>query len=179
MPEKANVSSVDALDAFRAELILYLSRARPTLDEVASEAMRTRVWLENDQRIYWEGQLRLRARQLEQAQQALFSSRISKMREESSAELLAVHRAKRSLEDAEQKLRITRQWNRDFESKVQPVLKQLEKFHTVLSNDLPKAIAQLSQFVKTLQAYAELPAPATADSLEQPKAIPTRHPDSP
>lgn len=156
MPERAHVSSVEALDAFRAALVLYISKARPSLEEVSADVQRTRTWLENDQRIYWENQFRKRARDLEQAQQALFGARLSNLREPSAAEVMAVQRAKRALEEAEHKLRVVKQWNRDFDNRVQPMVKQLEKLHTVFSTDLPHAIAELTELARILSEYAEI-----------------------
>ena len=34
MPQRAHVTSLSAIEAFRANLIVYLSKARPTLEEV-------------------------------------------------------------------------------------------------------------------------------------------------
>ena len=48
MPERAHVTSLEALESFRASLILYVSKARPTLEEVSADVVRTRLWLEND-----------------------------------------------------------------------------------------------------------------------------------
>ncbi len=162
MTQKANVTAVDALEAFRAELVLYISKARPTLEEVSAEVLRTRLWLENEQRTHWENQLRRRTRELEQAQQALFSARISNLRKETAAEVNAFHRAKRARDEAESKLRILKQWNRDFENRVQPLVKQTEKVHTILANDLVKAMAYLAQAVSTLSAYAGTLPPSAA-----------------
>lgn len=160
MADKAHVTSLDAISAFRSDLLVYISKARPTLEEVSAEVLRTRMWLENEQRTQLEAELRRRARDLEQAQQALFSSRISSLREETAAEVQAVHRAKRALEETDTKLRALKRWIREFDSRVQPVVKQLEKFHTELSVDLPKAAAYLEQALRALEAYAEVgPAP--------------------
>lgn len=165
MAQQAQVRSVDALDSFRASLIVYLSQARPALEEVTAEVVRTRVWLETEQRTYWESQVRRRRKELEQAQAALFSARIGNLRHESSAELMLVQRAKRALDEAETKLRVLKKWNQDFEGRVQPMVKQMEKLHTVLSNDMVKAVAYLAQTLNTLSAYAELhPAPESAGS---------------
>ena len=68
MPERAHVTSVDALEAFRANLIVYLSKARPTLEEVSADVQRTRGWLEGEQRTYWESELRRRSQALQEAQ---------------------------------------------------------------------------------------------------------------
>lgn len=156
------MTAVDALEAFRAELVVYISKARPTLEEVSADVLRVRVWLESEQRTHWENEMRRRRRELEQAQEALFSSRISKLRQESAAEVMAFHRAKRAQEEGEDKLRTLKQWNREFDSRVQPLVKQMEKLHTILANDLVKAIAYLAQAVRTLDAYAETPPPAAA-----------------
>jgi predicted ATPase len=154
MPDRAHVTSVDALESFRSSLIVYLSKARPTLEEVSASVQRTRGWLEGEQRTYWENEFRRRSRALEEAEAALFSSRISKLREVSAAEQMAVRRAKRDLDEADAKLRVVKQWNRVFDNRVDPLVKQMEKLHTVLANDMVKAVAYLKQAIDTLHNYA-------------------------
>jgi hypothetical protein len=149
--------------------------------------LRVRLWLENDQRTYWENEVKRRTRALEEAQQALFSAQLSNLRDETAAEVTAFHRAKRARSQAEDKLRVLKRWNRDFENRVMPLLKQTEKLHTVLASDLPKAIAYLAHVVKTLDAYAEAPPPPAtpapppsasaaapvADAAPAPQAVPS------
>lgn len=161
MALRAQVKSVDAIEEFRSALVLYISKGRPVLEEVGGDVLRVKVWLESNQRTYWEGQHKRRLRELEQAQQTLFSARISNLRDESAAEVMAVHRAKRQVEEAEAKLRTVKLWNRDFENRVQPLLKQIEKLHTLYSNELPKAIAHLGELVKALENYSAVPAPSS------------------
>ena len=162
MPDRAHVTSVDALESFRSALIIYLSKARPTLEEVSAVVQRTRGWLEGEKRTYWENEFRRRSRALEEAQAAMFSSRISNLREVSAAEQMAVRRAKRDLDEAEAKLRVVKQWNRVFDNRVDPLVKQMEKLHTVLAHDMVRAVAYLTQAISTLDAYAEVtPPPAT------------------
>jgi hypothetical protein len=156
MPQQAHISSVEALELFRSKLIVYLSQARPALEEVSGDALRTRLWLENEQRTYWENQLRRRTKALEQAQQALFSARLGMLKHENAADQLAVHRAKHAVEEADLKLRVLKKWTREFEGRVQPVVKQIEKLHTVLTNDMVQAVASLTQVINTLAAYAEI-----------------------
>ena len=67
MAEKAQITSVEAIEAFRAKLIVFLGQARPVMDEVGNEMSRARFWLQEEQRRFWEQQLRLRARRLEEA----------------------------------------------------------------------------------------------------------------
>ena len=161
MPERAHVRSVDALEAFRSNLIVYLSKARPTLEEVSAAVQRMRGWLEGEQRTHWENEFRRRSRALQEAQAALFSSRMSRLRETSAAEQMAVQRAKRARDEAEAKLRVIKQWNRVFDNRVDPLVKQMDKLHSVLAQDLVQALAFLTQAIRTLDAYAEV-APAAA-----------------
>jgi len=168
MTTRANVTSVDAIKSFRASLVVYASKARPTLEEVSSDIVRTRVWLETEQRIHWEAEVRRRTRKLEEAQQALFSARLSSMREVSAAEQMAVTRAKNALEEAEGKLKTLKRWSREYESRTEPLARQLEKMHTLLAHDMPKAIAYLNKTLETLDAYANIAPPTVPAGLGQP-----------
>lgn len=170
MADKVHVTSVDALESFRANLILYVSRARPTVEEVSSDVLRIRLWLQNDQRLHWEGQLRRRTKELEQAQAALSGARLSDLRGDKTVEQNAVRKAKAALEEAEAKLKRLKQWNREFDTQVQPLVKQLEKLHTVLSNDMLLANAYLTKAIHTLAAYAEMAPPSVAAALPAPDA---------
>jgi hypothetical protein len=161
MPDQAHVSSVDAVDLFRAALLVYVSKARPVLEDACDEVSRMRQWLQTSQRIHWENEVRKRTRILENAQQALLSANIANLREPGMAEKLAVTKAKRALTEAEDKLKQVKRWNRDFDQQVGPLVKQLEQVRTMLVNDMPKAAVHLSQVVKTLDAYANV-APSSA-----------------
>lgn len=153
MAELARITSVEALDDFRASLIVYLTKVRPALEEISSDVLRIRMWLENDQRMHWENQIRQRRKKLEQAEQALFSARMATLREATDAETAAVHRAKRAMEEAEAKLRKVKQWSRDFDSRVEPLAKQLDQLRNMLTIDMPHAVAYLAQVIKTLSDY--------------------------
>ena len=154
MPDRAHVTSVDALEAFRANLIIYLTKARSTIEEVSTDVQRTWDWLDREQRTRWENEVRRRTQALREAQGALFSAKLSSFREAGSVEQLMVHRAKRALEQADAKLRLVKDWSRVFDNRADPLVKQMEKLHTVLTNDMVKAVAFLAQAITTLQTYA-------------------------
>jgi hypothetical protein len=156
MPEKAHVTSVEAIEQFRTQLILYVNKARPALEEVTSEVLRMRLWLENDQRSALEGLVRRRRKELEQAQAALSSARKAVIRHETASQQMAVTRARRLLDEAEFKLKRVKYWDREFATVVEPLAKQLEKLHTVLSNDMNLATAHLARVVSMLGAYADV-----------------------
>jgi hypothetical protein len=171
MEQQAKVTSVDALENFRASLILFLSKAKPALEEVMHEVVRTRLWIENDQRTFWEREIKTRRRKLEQAQAELFSARISKLQEASAAQQMAVQHATRAIHAAEEKMRMLKKWNRELENRADPLVKQIEQLHGYLMNDMGRAVAFLAEAVKILQSYAEVsigtrpvPAPVSAES---------------
>ena len=64
MAGPAQITSVEAIEAFRADLIVYLGQMRPVVDEVGSELVRMKAWLQTEQRQHWEQQARLRQRRL-------------------------------------------------------------------------------------------------------------------
>ncbi len=162
MAERAHVTSVDAIESFRAQLIAYLGKVRPLLEDASDEVSRTRQWLESDRRIFWENQVRRRLKIFQEAQQAVFSARLSNLRETTTAEQVAVQRAKRALTEAEEKLRTVKKWSHEFDHRADPLAKQLESLRTMLGSTMPKAAAHLAQVVKTLDAYAGVAPPAAA-----------------
>jgi len=175
MPERAKVTSLEAIEAFRSRLIVYREKAGRVLDEVAEEVLRTRMWLENDRITFWEGQIRRKNKELEMRQQELFSAQISGMRDASFVQQQAVQKARQALRDAEDKLRLVKVWNRQYDQRVEPMGKQVEKFRHNISHDLASALAYLDQVIKTLAEYSEIsvtgsvPKPPTeAQSGEQP-----------
>jgi chromosome segregation ATPase len=172
MAGQAKVTSVEALESFRASLVLYLSKARPTIEEAADEVSRTRAWLQGDRRCHWEAEVRRRARALEEAQAELLSARLSSFREATTAQQQAVHKAKRALAEAEAKLDRVRKWNRDFENPADPLVKQVQGLHTFLVADMAKAVAFLAQLIRTLEAYAEAGPPSAVPAMAESPATP-------
>ncbi|HZF00589.1 MAG TPA: hypothetical protein VE344_01715 [Methylomirabilota bacterium] len=154
MPDQAKITSVEAIESFRAALILYLSQARPALEEISGEIVRAKVWLQNDQRRLWESEMRRRLKKLEEAQQELFSARISNFQETTSLQQMAVQRSQRSVREAEEKLARLKKWDRELENHSEPLVKSAEQFQTFLTIEMPKAIAYLAQVMKTLEAYS-------------------------
>lgn len=156
MAERAQVRSVDAIDDFRAHLVVYLSKIQPLLDEVSADLRRTQVWLETDGRHLAEREVRRRSRDLEEAQQALLSARLSSFREATILEQTAVHTARRALEAAEDRLRRVRTWTREFGPRTDSLARQVGILDAVLSQELGGAVPWLTAVLGHLEAYAEV-----------------------
>jgi chromosome segregation ATPase len=152
---QAKVTSIDALESFRASMIVFANKAHSVLDQVTDEIGRTRSWIQHDQRLYWEREVRKRSRTLLQAEQELLSARMIKLLDSLAALQAAVHKAKRALEEAEEKLRCVKLWTRDFDSSFEPLAKSLNSLRDYLAQDVPKGIAYLAQAQKALESYGE------------------------
>jgi hypothetical protein len=160
MANQARVTSTDALESFRASLVVFLGKARRAVDGVGDEVRRTRQWLQHDQRLLWEGERRRRTRQLEQAEQELASVRLSGDAETALlARRAAVNKAQRAVNEADDRLRKLKAWNQNYDHHADPIVKRLESLRGVLDHDIPLAIAYLANAQKTLEAYAESSAP--------------------
>ena len=105
MADQAKVTSLDALERFRADLIVFITTAHRCVDEAGDEVKRTRGWLQGEQRMHWEGQARLRKRVLDQAEADLYSARLSGLKDRTIVQEEAVRKAKRAMAEAEDKLR--------------------------------------------------------------------------
>ncbi|MCU0858781.1 MAG: hypothetical protein MUC65_10320 [Pontiellaceae bacterium] len=156
MPDRAKVTSLEAVENFRARLIIYRDKAGRVLDEVSDDVIRARQWLESDRPAHWENQIRRLTRELEQRQQELFSAQLSGLREASYMQQSAVQKAKVAIRAAEGKLRVVRQWRRQFDHQVEPAARQVEKLRHTLGHELGQAVAWINEVTKTLSAYAEL-----------------------
>ncbi len=156
MSEGAKVTSIEALDSFRASLMVYLEKARGALDEVADEVRRARTWLQYEKRTYWDAEAKRRRRAWEDAKNELFRATLATFQEAKSSHQLAVTKTKRALDEAEEKQRILKKWNQAFDSRVDPLAKKLERLRDNLARDMPNAVVYLGQAAKTLDAYTRI-----------------------
>lgn len=160
MAEQVKVTSIDALESFRSGMIVFQTKARRSLDMVGDEVKRTRQWIQNDQRQHWEGEVRKWKKVHDRAQQELLTARLSEFIDTPSAQQAAARKAKHALDEAEEKLRRVKAWNRDFDGMTEPLTRTLEALRHFLEHEIPHGIAFLSQAQKTLESYAETTAPS-------------------
>lgn len=156
MADRAQVTSVEAIESFRSALIVYLSKTRPALEEMGSEVMRAKQWLQNDKRRFWENEMKARTKKLERARAEMFSVSMSKFQEVSSAQQLLLHRAEQACDEAQKKLVLLKKWDHELENRSEPLVKMVDQFQSFVTSEMPKAIAYLTQAIRSLEAYAEV-----------------------
>ena len=170
MADQVKITDIDALEAMRSSLIVFVTNAHRSVDEVGDAVRRTRVWIQSDQRMHWEGQIRRRRTVLDQANQELLSAKLSGLRDSTTTQEAAVRKAKHALAEAEEKLRAVKIWARDYDHQLDPLTKRLESLRRYLNTDLPKAIAYLLKAQQTLESYSEsAPPPNTVPAPAEPE----------
>jgi chromosome segregation ATPase len=154
MAGQAHVGSIAALDDFRSKLLVYLSKAQRVLDDASHDVVGTRIWLQTDRQLYWKRELRRREHALAQAEQELMSARLSEAQGAIQDRRLMVQRARRALEEAQDKLRGVKGWLGRYDSEVESELKAAQQLRQILSGDMRKAVAFLESAGETLSDYA-------------------------
>lgn len=169
----AKVRSIDDLEAFRSQLIVFTSKARKAVDQVSEEIRRTRLWLDSDRIPFWESELKKRKKRREQAEAELMSARLSDYIDNPTVQQQAVRKCRAAVEDAEEKLKRCKQWSRNFDTTLQPLAKKLESVTQFIDLDMPQAVVHLAQLIRSLDAYAErLPTDLTAKPAEPTEETP-------
>lgn len=166
MSSQARITSIDALESFRAELIQYITKARVALEDMTSETRRTKDWLDHDRTNYWNAQIRKRTKLLEQAEQELYSANLTSPLASNALQKMAVQKAKRLVLEAEEKMRVISEWRKRFDRLSNPPLRQLDPLFALLGQDLPRGVVSLGETIKALQAYAETSSPAASPPPE-------------
>lgn len=163
MSDQARVSSVEALESFRADLIQYITKVRAALDGMTGDAKRTRTWLDADRTNHWMMQVKKRTKLLDQAEQELYSANLNNPHAANALQKMAVHKAERHLAEAQDKLRLVQQWRKRYDQLVNGPLRDLEPLSHIVAQVLPKGVHSLGESIKALQAYAETQPEPTKD----------------
>ena len=163
MSAQAQVTSIESLESFRSDLIIYLGQMLPALDEASGEVMRMRHWLQVEQRGFWDDQLRRRRRKLEETQAELFNKRISLMNDSVILAQMEMQRAQRAVAEAEQKITVLKKWTHEMDRLAEPLVKQVESLRGYLTTDLGMGVISLGEAIKSLDAYTQV-APPSAET---------------
>ena len=160
---QAAVQSIEALREFRAAIAIFGEDAEGALQAVDMEIRRTVQWLQHDQRIYWENEIKRRREKLAQADAELHRRKLSGMFGHAGAfseQKEMVRRAKGRLEDAERRSALVRKWTPQLQQAVLEYKGHTRRLLDLAGGDLPRSLATLDRLIAALEAYADLPPPS-------------------
>ncbi len=160
MSRMAKVGSIQDLMDFRASLAKFIQAASATLDESLGEIRRIENWLKNEQPAYWKKKemfLTDKVTQIRQdlsRKQQLDSVGPVQSRKSYVDEKQALEKARRLLEETQEKLKNTKRWSVIVEREASIYRGMTNDLRDMLEVKLPNARAQLDNMVMALEAYA-------------------------
>lgn len=167
--ERADIRSVDVIDAFRTTLVGFVDSGRAALMEAESDLEKTILWLERDRVPHWNRLIRRQQELLTRAKSELYRKQMQSSAKEArvgdSDERMNLQRAERHLQEARGRLDATKSWIRRLERERTLYKAAVSPFATSVDHELPHAIALLRKMSEDLEAYTSMPAPDLARLL--------------
>jgi chromosome segregation ATPase len=160
----ARVDAIDTLAEWKERLVGFRGHAQEALTCVELEIRRLFDWLD-DQRKYWEHELRRREDQLVAAKADLWRRKampIVGKSPDTSEQEKNLRKAQQRLAEAEDKLERTKKWIPLLGRAVDEYRAQGHRLAGILEGDLPRALALLEQKLAALESYVRLTAPAAS-----------------
>jgi hypothetical protein len=155
----ANVTSVDALTAFRAVLVKFAAEVEAALVTLDLEARRPVEWIEVDRARYWPQQARKASEMVSEARLALERCQVRISSEDPKYcydERKMLDKAKRRLQLTEEKVQAVRKWRGEMRKAAEELQAQLARTKHYLESDFAKSLATLDRMTAALASYVEL-----------------------
>src|SRR5688500_4794101 len=159
---EARVESIEAIANFKRALFKFAEAANSALTDAEADLVGVHRWLETEQRVYWQNNVRKATELVSRCEEALRHKRIFKDasgRTPSAVdEEKALAKAKRMKEHAEEKLENVRRYTPRLAREIMIYKGQVQRFATFIAADIPVAAAKLDKMVDSLEAYVNLAA---------------------
>jgi hypothetical protein len=167
MDRSAQVTSIDAIRAFRTALVKFDADARDAVTLLVLEVRKALDWLEHDRPRYWAEQLRKASEWVVQARNELDRCQLtygSEDRPSCYEQKKALEKAKRRLRLCEEKVKTVRRWLRTVHSQMNEFNGQIARMNNCLDTDIARAVAALERMVRALEKYVEASVPESRAS---------------
>ena len=170
----ADLADPSLIRDFRGQVGRFVNLAAGALGGAGTEVDKVREWLLGEQSTLWKAQVRKREeafaearRRFQQAQSEVELAQRGRGggKQSSDEERLEMRKAKRRLEEAEEKLALIRRWAQRLEQDGAPLVHQA-KMHDLALRELGShAMLRLDRLADAVQAYLDAP---TGERLASP-----------
>ena len=159
---EAKVESIEAIANFKRALFKFAEAANSALTDAEADMTGVHRWLDHEQRVYWQNNVRKASELVSRCEDALRQKRIfkdSSGRTPSAVdEEKALAKAKRMKDHAEERLENVRRHTPRLAREIMLYKGQVQRFATFVAADIPAAAAKLDKMVDKLDAYVNLAA---------------------
>ena len=172
MATKAQVGSIDAMEAFHGAYCQFEEDAKAALSSVDMEVRRSLSWLKQDRLPYWQGEERRWRQKLAEARTQLSRKRISTPHgpPKDSFEKELVREAEARLKEAEEKLIKIKKWIPLLERGVEEYHGQSRPLADLFAHCIPLGIGKLQAMIKSLAEYIAVAAPRLPGEMRAPRS---------
>jgi hypothetical protein len=163
MSEHAQVTSIEALKDFHADLCIFADRAKDGLSSAQMKIQRVLDWLE-EQNKFWQREVRRWEDAVTQARTELARRKMMKIGDRTpdcTEQEDILRAAQRRLDEVEEKLAKTRRWLPNMRRSVDEYQGPARQLSGFLEGEQSRALALLQQKIDALEAYARLATPTT------------------
>lgn len=163
MRDAAKVTSIEAVQDFRAALLEFGADTREALSANDMEIQRAAAWLDEQLR-YWKKEIHVRDEKLQTAKRNLQRKKMTKVlgrHPDYSEEEDAFELAKRRYQEAEQKLANCKRWLTELPRAVEEYQGKARNLGGMLEADLPRVAAGLERKLDALDDYVRMMPPPT------------------
>jgi hypothetical protein len=173
MASAANVHSIEAIGDFRAAYVKLVHDSKSGLDAMRMDIRRFMDWLTKEQVAYWKHQIKKAQEELAEAKAALMRKKIAggaDGRAAATEEKVAIRKAQQRLDEAEDKIRRIKRWEKDLERAVMIYEARARQLENFLEIDAPNGIVMLDRKLDALERYLQV-APPTGAPLESAPSV--------
>lgn len=170
MNERADVQSLEVLARVRSALVKFWEAASDALSSAEMETGHGLEWISQALPSEWKSELRRREQQVVEAQAELDRARMAIVRGEPPActdQKVALAKAKRRREEAEDKLKLTKKWALKLEEEVRDYRLPTQQLTDFLAGEMPRALAEIDRMQAALAAYVSTPPPTVAEETRR------------
>ena len=172
MPEQVKVDDLEVFSRFRVAMLKFAQAASHSLSNADGQIARTHSWLENEQRAFWEGQLRKRMEAVTNARELL---RQKKLYKDASGRTPGVTEEEKALakclaaaEHARERIESIRKWLPKLERAAGFYRGGVTSLSKTVGEDIPKAVSLLDRLAVSLEQYVQIEAAITDTSDSAP-----------
>lgn len=162
----AHLSDPEVVRHFRRRMAIFLQTCSAALGGSAGDFVRVQDWLHSEQQSYWKKQI-ARREEVYQAARRTWLDAEAEVRashnsrgidkQSSMEERVLMDRARRSREEAEEKLAVVRRWLIRLQQECGPLIHLCRDHDLALHEQGARALSRLDQIAERVEAYLDVP----------------------